>query len=240
MALSVIQSVTGSTASFRTIDPYILASIHSALLKQNAAVCQMVKGVPATLRMSTTSTQTLTRTASPYVVSLLRPLIQLLSSGGIVTSSLSSSLDPLSSYLPRFVTGVVTSIVSDYAASVSSVLESLQKTEASLQWLKTSSSTLPSSSSSNTTSSTTSSTSTTMATTDASTVGNQLAIDVNSLGKTIADAPLGLLLGLQWDIKANKGVGSLSPLGDEEESEEARSVRSQFLRLELLVRPFIN
>ena len=240
MALSIIQSVTGSTASLRSIVPYILASIHSALLKQNAAVCQMVKGVPATLRMSTTSTQTSTRTASPYVVSLLRPLIQLLSSGGVVTSSLNSSLDPLSSYLPRFVTGVVTSIVSDYAASVSSVLESLQKTEASLQWLKTSSSTLASSSSSNTTSSTISSTSTTMATTDASTVGTQLAIDINSLGKTIADAPLGLFLGLQWDIKANKGVGSLSPLGNEEESEEARSVRSQFLRLELLVRPFIT
>jgi hypothetical protein len=115
-----------------------------------------------------------------------------------------------------------------------------------LQWLKTSSSSLSASGVSSTLSSSSTSSSSAAfggavsgAVSDASSVGTQLSIDVNALGRAIADAPLGSILGLKWDAQANKGAGSLSPLGsDEEEGDEARLVRSQFLRLELLVRPF--
>ena len=153
----------------------------------------------------------------------------------------SSSSDPLYSHLPKFSAGVVAAILSDYAASLSSVLESLQKTEASLQWLKTSSSSLSASGISNsgaTLGASGSGVGGAGQVSDASAVGTQLAIDVTALGRAIADAPLGPILGLQWDARANKGVGSLSPLGEEDEGEESRLVRSQFLRLELLVRPF--
>jgi hypothetical protein len=238
VALSTVQAATGSAAALRSLIPYVLASIHSSFLKQNASVCQLVKGVPAALRMSSSSSQT--RSASPYVSSLLRPIIQLLSSGGTAMAS-SSSSDPLYSHLPKFSAGVVAAILSDYAASLSSVLESLQKTEASLQWLKTSSSSLSASGISNsgaTLGATGSGVGGAGQVSDASAVGTQLAIDVTALGRAIADAPLGPILGLQWDARANKGVGSLSPLGEEDEGEESRLVRSQFLRLELLVRPF--
>jgi trimeric autotransporter adhesin len=233
VALSTVQAATGSAAALRSLIPYVLASIHSSFLKQNASVCQLVKGVPAALRMSSSSSQT--RSASPYVSSLLRPIIQLLSSGGTAMAS-SSSSDPLYSHLPKFSAGVVAAILSDYAASLSSVLESLQKTEASLQWLKTSSSSLSASGISN--SGATLGATGSGIVSDASAVGTQLAIDVTALGRAIADAPLGPILGLQWDARANKGVGSLSPLGEDDEGEESRLVRSQFLRLELLVRPF--
>jgi hypothetical protein len=57
---------------------------------------------------------------------------------------------------------------------------------------------------------------------------------VRALGREAAEAPLGALVGLRWDA----GRSTLAPADEGAESDEARAVLAQFLRLELLVRPY--
>jgi hypothetical protein len=249
---ALVAAVARAAAGLRALAPYAAAAAQACLLKQCTSVCGAIRTVPSALRIGGAggggaggggggggAARPLPRSPSPYVASLLRPLRTAVAAvlpvdAGAATPSpgVDAPRHPFEALVALVCAGVIVGVLGEAAAVVAAVKEDVERTDASLQWLKQSGGAGGGAAGG--------------PITDADRITLQLALDVKAVGREVGEGggggeggtaaaaqPLGAVLGLRWTEGA--GGGALGIAGVGLPGEAADGVVAAFRRVAALV-----